>query len=105
MNDNLQNNDTEYKSLALDFDNKIKGLIYKNGISEEYGARPLKREIEKIVATPLAIQLLSGKVAKDSTIKVSSVRSKVTFKEELKVEEPVAIPFYMSNGGEEKNDK
>jgi len=102
LNDNLQNNDTEYKNLTLDFDDKIKKLVYKNGISEEYGARPLKREIEKTVATPLAVKLLSGKVAKDSIIKISSIRNKVIFEEEkLKRIDAEPAPFYMSNGGEE----
>jgi ATP-dependent Clp protease ATP-binding subunit ClpA len=94
LNDNLQTNDTEYKSLTLSFDGKIKKVIYSEGIDAEYGARPLKRTIEKVVATPLAVKLLSGKVEKDAVIKVSATRNKAVFDIGVKVEDP---PFYMAS--------
>lgn len=81
LNDNLRNNDTEYKGLTLEFDTRIKNFIYKNGINDEYGARPLKRCIEKEVSTRLARMLLNEiDVAASLTIKVSAYRSKPTFK-------------------------
>jgi ATP-dependent Clp protease ATP-binding subunit ClpC len=103
LNDNLQANDTEYRTLTLDFDGKIKKVIYKEGVDAEYGARPLKRTIERLVATPLAVKLLSGGVESDSVVKVSAVRSTAKFSFEKKVEDP---PFYMANGEEaEKEEK
>jgi ATP-dependent Clp protease ATP-binding subunit ClpA len=101
LNDNLRSNDTEYKDLVLKFDQKIKNLIYKKGIDEQYGARPLKREIEKLVATPLAQKLLSEDVDVDSVVDVSVVKGKPTFKISKKVDD---APFYMSDKFKETED-
>lgn len=94
LNDNLQINDTEYKTITLEFDDSIKKLIYKEGIDEEYGARPLKRAIERIIATPLAVELLSGNIAKDSLIRITEENNSTKFIQEEKSAEP---PFYMTN--------
>jgi ATP-dependent Clp protease ATP-binding subunit ClpA len=101
LNDNLRSNDTEYKKLELKFDTKVKNFIYKEGIDEEYGARPLKRTIEKLVATPLAQKLLKENVDKDALIETSVSKSKITFKATKSVDES---PFYMSKeyNGKEK---
>lgn len=93
LNDNLQANDTVYKALTLDFDSKVKQVIYDEGVNEEYGARPLKRAIEKLVSTPLAVQLLSGKIEVDSVVKVSAEKNFAIFAFEKKVDDP---PFYMA---------
>jgi len=86
LNDNLRHNATEYKKCELDFDNKVKGFIFKKGINEKYGARPLKRCIEKEVSTPLAKKLLKDKVAPDSKINVGINKGKVFFTFEEKKE-------------------
>jgi ATP-dependent Clp protease ATP-binding subunit ClpA len=80
LNDNLKNNDTEYKGLTLKFDNKIKKLIYELGVNEDFGARPLKRCIEKEVATPIAMRLLKENTDPDSLITVGVKNKKVSFK-------------------------
>lgn len=95
LGDNMKSNDSPYREIELVFDDKISKHIYKEGINEEYGARPLKRYIEKEVSTPLARKLLEETVAGDSIIKVSTSRGKVVFKVEKK---PAARPFYISNG-------
>ena len=92
LNDNLQANDTEYKALTLDFDKKLKNLIFDNGINDEYGARPLKRSIEKLVSAPLAIKLLSENIEKDAVVKVSAKKGKADFTIKVKVVDP---PFYL----------
>lgn len=94
LNDNLRSNDTDFKKLDLKFNTNIKNLIYKKGIDEQYGARPLKREIEKIVSTPLAQKLLSEDVNKDSVVNVTESKGKAVFKIEKRVE---GSPFYMSD--------
>ena len=93
LNDNLKNNDTDYKDVELKFDDKIKEFIYKEGIDEQYGARPLKRTIEKVIATPLAQKLLSEDIT-NVNIYVGLSKKKVTFKIEEKIDD---VPFYMSN--------
>lgn len=80
LNDNLRANDTDYKDLWLEFDEKVKEFVYEKGIDPDYGARPLKRAIEREVATPLAKKLLAeDDIQKDVTIKVGSKKGKVSF--------------------------
>jgi ATP-dependent Clp protease ATP-binding subunit ClpA len=79
LNENLRANDTEFKGLMLKFDEKVKSFIFKHGIDPEYGARPLKRCIEKEISTPLAARLLRGDIDCKSTVKVSVKRGKPSF--------------------------
>lgn len=79
LNDNLKNNDTEFKSLTLKFDKRTKGFIFKHGIDEDFGARPLKRCIEKEIATPLAARLLRGDIPIDAEVKVTIKNGKTDF--------------------------
>ena len=94
LNDNLKTNDSDFKELELRFNKKIKEYIYKRGVNEAYGARPLKRCIEKEISTPLARKLLSGEVKENSTVLVTAYRGKVVFEEKDKVYNP---PFYVTN--------
>jgi ATP-dependent Clp protease ATP-binding subunit ClpC len=79
LNDNLKRNETEYKELSLKFDKSIKEYIYKHGIDENYGARPLRRCIEKDIATPLARKILSENIDPKAAVEVSAKKSKVKF--------------------------
>jgi ATP-dependent Clp protease ATP-binding subunit ClpC len=102
LNDNLKHNDTDYKGLSLDFDNTVAKHVFKNGINEEYGARPLKRCIENEIATPLARKILEEDLSKEATVKVSFKKSKVIFEVEEKVEE---VPFYLTEGNKAAEEK
>jgi len=79
LNDNLKSNDTEFKDLTLEFDKKVKSFIFKHGIDEDYGARPLKRCIEKEISTLLAARLLRGDIGPDAVVEVTIKRGKVDF--------------------------
>lgn len=92
LTENLKKNDTEYKNLTLKFDKKLKNLIYKEGINEEFGARPLKRCIEKVISTPLAKTLLKNNVRGNSIVNISVKKDKAVFDIETVVDEP---PFYV----------
>ena len=87
LNQNLKDNNTEYKTLNLEFNKLVKNFIYKNGINEDFGARPLKRCIENKISTPLANVLLSRETSERATVKVSTKKGKAVFKiEEVKEE-------------------
>jgi ATP-dependent Clp protease ATP-binding subunit ClpA len=92
---NLKNNDTDYKDLGLEFDKSVKNFVYKHGIDEKYGARPLKRCIEREISTPLSKKILREDVGGDSVILISVKRGKIMFEISEKIEE---TPFYMSDG-------
>ena len=84
LNSNLRHNATEYKKCELTFDKRVRNFIFKKGINEQYGARPLKRCIEKEIASPLARKLLAENVVPDSKIMVSVFKGKITFDIETK---------------------
>lgn len=79
LNDYLKSNSTEYKNCKIEFDKNVKNFIFKKGVNEQYGARPLKRCIEKEVATPLARKLLEEEGVVDS-VQVNVRKSKAVFK-------------------------
>lgn len=85
LNDNLKSNDTEFKDLILEFDKKVKNYIYKHGIDEDFGARPLKRCIEKEISTQLAARLLRGDIGTDATVSVTVNNGKLEFSAKSKV--------------------
>lgn len=92
LNTNLQSNKTKYKDIELFFDKKVCEFIYEKGITKEYGARPLKRAIEKYISTPLAVQLLKGVTDTNTIVTVSTVKNEVVFKFSKK---PSKIPTYL----------
>lgn len=95
LNDNLKHNDTDYKELELDFTDAVKKFIYDNGIDPQYGARPLKRCIEKEISTPLAVKILKEGVSGESCVKVVMRGKKPDFKIEDKV---CDAPQYLLEG-------
>jgi ATP-dependent Clp protease ATP-binding subunit ClpA len=54
-------------------------VILKEGYSKEYGARNLKRTIEKRVRIPLARLLASNQVAEGETVVISKVAEQEDF--------------------------
>ena len=61
----------ENQGFFIEFDESISDLILRES-SEEYGARPLKRAVTKIVETPLAHAILKGEFQKGDYITVKS---------------------------------
>ncbi len=49
---------------------RAKELIAEEGYDPAYGARPLKRAIQRLVQNPLAIRLLEGEFEDGDTIRV-----------------------------------
>jgi len=98
---NLKLNRTEYSTLILHFDKSLYDFIYEKGIDEKYGARPLKRAIEREISTPLARKLLAENIDRNSEITISIKRKKLHIDvKPIEVEaEVVNPPFYMANGG------
>jgi len=76
------------KEIILDVDDEAKDWLAKLGYDVTYGARPLKRTIQKYLTNPLSQELLMGNFNDGDTIKVSVGHSgKLTFhKAEIAVE-------------------
>jgi ATP-dependent Clp protease ATP-binding subunit ClpB len=59
------------KEITLDVSDEAKDWLAQLGYDVNYGARPLKRVIQKYVINPLSQELLSGKFVDGDTIKVN----------------------------------
>ncbi|PCI38028.1 MAG: ATP-dependent chaperone ClpB [Rhodospirillaceae bacterium] len=60
------------RKIKLDMDDAAKSWIADQGYDPVYGARPLKRIIQRTLQNPLAIQILEGKVMDGDEVKVSA---------------------------------
>jgi ATP-dependent Clp protease ATP-binding subunit ClpC len=58
------------RKLGLELTEKAKSWLAKEGYDPIYGARPLRRVIEKYIENPLSSQLLKGEIKEDDVIKV-----------------------------------
>ncbi|CAN5847223.1 ATP-dependent chaperone ClpB [soil metagenome] len=59
------------RKLSLALDEGARELIAEEGYDPAYGARPLKRAIQRLVQNPLAIRLLEGEFGEGDHIQVS----------------------------------
>ncbi|MEQ9361684.1 MAG: AAA family ATPase, partial [Rhodospirillales bacterium] len=66
------------RHIALDLDPAAQDWLAEKGYDPVYGARPLKRVIQKELQNPLATMILEGSVADGSKIKVSAEGGKLT---------------------------
>jgi len=60
----------ESRKLKLEVSREAKKYLVEAGYDPVYGARPLKRALERCLADPLARELLAGRYAEGSTVKV-----------------------------------
>lgn len=56
------------RKIALQLSDEAKALIAAEGYDPAFGARPLKRAIQRLVQNPLALELLEGKFHDGDTI-------------------------------------
>jgi ATP-dependent Clp protease ATP-binding subunit ClpB len=69
----------EDRRIALEFSDEAKKLLAERGYDPVYGARPLKRVIQKMVETPLAKKIMAGEVADGSRLRLSTDEQGVVF--------------------------
>jgi len=67
------------KDLKLEYSEKAKNYLAERGFDPDYGARPLKRVIQREVLDPLAKYLLAGKFKEGTTIQIDLKDSMLTF--------------------------
>ena len=63
------------KEIILDVDSSAKELILQKGYEPKFGARPLRRAIEKHIQNPIASLVIRGEAKKHCKIKVSAQNS------------------------------
>jgi ATP-dependent Clp protease ATP-binding subunit ClpB len=69
----------EDRKITLTLDAKAREWLAEKGYDPAYGARPLKRTIQKAVQDPLAELILSGKIKDGEKVKITAGRDGLVF--------------------------
>jgi ATP-dependent Clp protease ATP-binding subunit ClpB len=73
----------EERKITIALDAKARDWLAEKGYDPAYGARPLKRAIQKAVQDPLAELILSGKVKDGEHVAISADKKGITFNGEV----------------------
>jgi ATP-dependent Clp protease ATP-binding subunit ClpC len=69
------------KNLQLDLDEKAKDFLVEKGYDPTYGARPMRRSVERYLEDPLAEEILKGSLHEGEPVKVTVEDGKVIFRQ------------------------
>jgi ATP-dependent Clp protease ATP-binding subunit ClpB len=69
----------EERKISLRVTDAARKLLVERGWDPVYGARPLKRAIQRLVQDPLAMMLLSGKFGEGETVEVDAQQGELVF--------------------------
>ncbi len=69
------------KNLKLILDEKAKDYLVEKGFDPQYGARPMRRAVERHLEDPLAEEILKGSLHEGDPIQVTVENDKLTFKQ------------------------
>ncbi len=67
------------RKLSIELTDAAKKYIAEEGYSPVYGARPLKRSLQKLVLDPLAMDILAGKFTEGDHIVIGVSKGAITF--------------------------
>jgi len=74
------------QNIRLELAEAAKTFLIEKGFSETYGARSLRRTVEKFLQDPLAEEILSGRINAASLVKVTAAEDRLKFEQSLPVE-------------------
>ena len=60
------------QELTLDSDDKAIAVLAEEGYDPEFGARPVKRALQKLLENPVAKAIIAGKYPPGATIRVTA---------------------------------
>ena len=70
------------RDIMLEFDDSIRDMLARDGYDPAFGARPLKRLVQKRVLDPLALELIDGRIHDGEILKVNIINDRVTFQKQ-----------------------
>ncbi len=76
------------RKISLELTDAAKELLFTEGFDPNFGARPLKRAIQKVIQDPLALKILDGEVLHGDHVVVDAEKGKMTFQVSHRVGEP-----------------
>jgi len=75
----------EDQGMYLSFDEEAVAVLAQAGYDTQYGARPLRRAIQRQVEDALSEEILSGNIKIGEKIVISAVDGKLTFRQEQEI--------------------
>ena len=69
----------ENQKITLELSDAAKAFVASHGYDPVYGARPLKRAIQKFILDPLSLEILEGKIGEGQRIEVDAKNESLTF--------------------------
>jgi ATP-dependent Clp protease ATP-binding subunit ClpB len=79
------------RGLGLELTDEAKEVIAEAGWDPTYGARPLKRALQRLVENPLALRLLEGEFGEGDTVRVDARGGELTFEKLESAAEVAAV--------------
>ena len=67
------------RGLSLELTDAAKEIVLEAGWDPTYGARPLKRALQRLVENPLAKALLEARFAEGDTVRVDGQNGELVF--------------------------
>jgi ATP-dependent Clp protease ATP-binding subunit ClpB len=80
----------EDRKVTIELTEAAKHALFTSGYDPAYGARPLKRAIQRLIQDPLAMKILDGEVLHGDHVIVDGAEGKLTFVVEHREAQPVA---------------
>jgi ATP-dependent Clp protease ATP-binding subunit ClpC len=69
------------KKMVIELDETSKELLVEEGFDPEFGARPIKRTIRRLIEDPLSEEILKGNIKNGKRISLVRVGDKIEFKQ------------------------
>ncbi|MBY0405207.1 MAG: ATP-dependent Clp protease ATP-binding subunit [Cyanobacteria bacterium] len=85
------------QNMELVISDEVKDSLAKEGYSPSYGARPLRRVIQKKIEDEISEEMLTGKFKEGDTITASIKDDKIVFEKSTKKKQPPAAPQAVSS--------
>ena len=71
------------KQISIELTDAARDLLAAEGYDPTYGARPLKRAIQRLVLDPLAMEILSGKIHEGERVYIDEVNEQLKFRSQI----------------------
>ena len=68
------------KRIEISLDQAAHDFLIEKGYDPTYGARPMRRAVERFLEDPLAEEILRGHIKEGDTVTISAEKTKLTFK-------------------------
>jgi ATP-dependent Clp protease ATP-binding subunit ClpC len=80
------------KDIKVILDDKARDFLIEKGFDPAYGARPMRRAVERYLEDPMAEEMLKGTIKPGETAEVTAGETALTFKSSTSVKAAAAAP-------------